>query len=191
MLSSVLLLAPVPPPFSTLPLTPSWSSFPSWFSVPTSVRKGGGILLVEARAGKQDAGYMNLFPTLVNCSADDYTLRLMILPPPGKGKSADIMRLKQKIKAHFDKVCNNAKPVIMQRPVKVLDINFGFNDQDTIANKKLRGALARTLDLEMEKLDLMKKYHVHSEKEIYAQDVKVRILKVKFLYICEKVGVFI
>ncbi len=128
---------------------------------------------------------------MVNCSADDYTLRLMILPPPGKGKSADIMRLKQKIKAHFDKVCNNAKPVIMQRPVKVLDINFGFNDQDTIANKKLRGALARTLDLEMEKLDLMKKYHVHSEKEIYAQDVKVRILKVKFLYICEKVGVFI
>ena len=43
---------------------------------------------------------------MVNCSADDYTLRLMRLPAPAKGKSANLDLLKLKIKAHFDVICN-------------------------------------------------------------------------------------
>ncbi len=124
---------------------------------------------------------------MVSCSADDYTLRLMHLAAPAKGKSANLDRLKLKIKSHFEELCKKAKPVIKERPVKVLDINFGMNNQDQLANMKVRGLLSRTLDLEHDKLTLMKRYHIHSEKEIYAQDVKVRLLKVKFLKICEAV----
>ena len=121
------------------------------------------------------------------CSADDYTLRIMHLKPPKQGASPDLDKLKRKIRDHFDKIVNDQKPVIMQRPVKVLDINFGLNNQDQIRNMKVRGAMARVLDLETEKLDLMNKYHVNTEKEIFEQHCKVRVLKVQFLQICEKV----
>jgi hypothetical protein len=121
------------------------------------------------------------------CSADDYTLRLLHIPPPQKGLSPDLDKLKRKLKAHFDDFAQKQPPVIFERPVKVLDINFGLNNQDTIRNMKIRGGIARVLDLEVEKLTLMNKYSIHSEEEIHKQDVKVRVLKVKFLQVCELV----
>ena len=85
------------------------------------------------------------------------------------------------VQAHFDYFCQGQKPVIFDRPVKVIDINFGLNNQDTILNMKKRGALARVLDLQQDKLDLMLKYNIHGPKEITKQDQTVRVLRVKFL----------
>jgi len=52
---------------------------------------------------------------------------------------------------------------------------------------KKRGTLARVLDLAVEKLNLMQEYSTGSDKEIRKQDKVVRLLKVKFLKMCEKV----
>jgi len=53
---------------------------------------------------------------------------------------------------------------------------------------KVRGALARVLDLQTEKYELMAKFRIHSDKEIDKQHDVVRVLKVQFLQICEKVS---
>lgn len=52
---------------------------------------------------------------------------------------------------------------------QVLDINFGLNNQEAIKNMKIRGALARQLDLATEKAELMNKYSIHTEKEVFDQ----------------------
>ena len=46
-------------------------------------------------------------------------------------------------------------PVIQDRRCEVVDVNLGMNNQDTIANMRLRGAKARLLDLANDKLALM------------------------------------
>jgi hypothetical protein len=121
------------------------------------------------------------------CSADDYTLRILKLKPPMPGKSPDLDKLKRHLKEHFDTLCKNASPVLLDRPVKVLDINFGLNNQETIQNMKIRGAMARVLDLQVEKLQLMIKYNIYSDKVLQKQRNKVTVLKVKFLQMCQKV----
>jgi hypothetical protein len=122
-----------------------------------------------------------------SCSVDDFTLRILKLEPLKKGRAPDLDKLKRNIKKHFDDLLIKAKPVVFDRPVKVVDINFGLNNQETIKNMKLRGALARLLDLHTEKLELMRQYGIHSEKELIKQSEAVRIHTVHFIEMCEKV----
>ena len=52
---------------------------------------------------------------------------------------------------------------------------------------KKRGSLARILDLATEKVALMTEFNVASEKEMKRACNQMRVLKVKFLQICEQV----
>jgi len=120
-------------------------------------------------------------------SADDFTLRIKHLPPPVKGQSPDLEKLKDAIRLHFDTLLTGLKPVIKERKCQVFDVNFGLNNQDTLRLMKKRGDMARILDLATEKLTMMQMFNTASEKKIKKQDETVRILKVKFIAMCERV----
>ena len=77
---------------------------------------------------------------------------------------------------------------MMDRKCAVLDITFGLNNQDQIKAMKKRGTLARLLDLEQYKLQLMGRYRdAYSEHEVHEQAQQVRALKVRFVEACELV----
>jgi len=107
------------------------------------------------------------------------------LPPPKKGETFDLKKMKEALRLHFDLLLDEMPPVIMERKCEVLDVNLGLNNQDTIKNMKKRGALARFLDLQTDKLNLMHEYGTYSEEMVAREDAKMRALKVKFLKMCE------
>jgi len=101
------------------------------------------------------------------------------LPPPKKGETFDLKKMKEALRLHFDLLLDEMPPVIMERKCEVLDVNLGLNNQDTIKNMKKRGALARLLDLQTDKLNLMHEYGTYSEEMVAREDAKMRALKVK------------
>jgi hypothetical protein len=111
------------------------------------------------------------------------------VPRPTKGVSPDLGKLKARLKRHFDEVLETLPPVIHERRCQVIDVNLGMNNQETLKNMKVRGTLARILDLQKDKLDLMNMAgaNVHNPKALQKEDEKYRVLKVKFLQSCEKV----
>jgi len=128
------------------------------------------------------------------CEAQDYSLRIKFLPHLRKGQTPDLEKLRKSLVKHFETLVNdNCDPVIPGRKrdgrCYVLDVNLGLNNQDTIRDMKVRGKMAYRLDLQIEKLFLMRirGSHAHSDKEIENQARKVRRLKVDLVEICEKV----
>jgi hypothetical protein len=91
---------------------------------------------------------------------------------------------------HFEAIAQAHPKVMMDRKCAVLDITFGLNNQDQIKAMKKRGALARLLDLEQYKQQLMGRYRdAYSEHEVHEQAQQVRALKVRFVEACELVKV--
>lgn len=127
------------------------------------------------------------------CSVDDYTLRIMFLPKLKKGKRSDLNALRRSLVLHFENLLNDSqKRIIPGRPkdarIHVLDLNFGNNDQDKIRLMRVRGKVALQLDLEMEKLILMRMYATtRGSLDTTKQEKRVSSCKVKFIEVAEAV----
>lgn len=95
----------------------------------------------------------NLYP-------EDFTVRVDNLPPPDEGEHIDMLRLEDALALHFERICNEVDPIIPGRcrreKVNVIDVNFGLKNKSTIKLMRKRGVLCRLLDLETEKLNLMR-----------------------------------
>jgi len=90
---------------------------------------------------------------MLRCTSDDYTLRVIYLPPLAPGKTPDLERLRRSIVAHFEGLCNDCcGPVIPGRrldaPCRVIDVNFGLNNQGTLRLMKVRWCEGRTCALQ-------------------------------------------
>ena len=86
--------------------------------------------------------------------------------PPSIRTPPDLDRLRASLVRHLEGLANAAPPVIMARPVRVIDVNFGLNNQAQIAAMRVRGVLARLLDLQHEKFNLMVRYKASSDDEV-------------------------
>jgi hypothetical protein len=64
-----------------------------------------------------------------SCSPDDYTIRVDGLPHLPPDRMADLDKFRHSLQFYFEKVCADHPFVIRDRPCKVIDINFGLNDQ--------------------------------------------------------------
>jgi hypothetical protein len=127
------------------------------------------------------------------CSADDYTLRIMFLPNLKKGKRSDLNALRRSLVLHFENLLNAQKRIIPGRPkdarIQVLDVNFGNNDQKKIRLMRLRGKVALQLDLEVEKLVLMRMFATTRRSlDTTNQEKRVRECKVRFIEFAEAVN---
>jgi hypothetical protein len=91
-------------------------------------------------------------------TAADFTMRILWLPHEYK----DVEIFAKELKKHFEKTVIvkgekdlDTKKKCEDKPVKVIDINFGFDDQSVLRAKKKRGKIARKLDLAMTKVRLL------------------------------------
>lgn len=118
-------------------------------------------------------------------------MRVDGLPRLKPGYMADLDAFRHVVKKHFDTTCNNQAPIIRDRPVAVVDVNFGMNDYETIRLKKVAGSLAVQLDLETEKLSVMKLRgrDSHSVADLERQEAAMRASKVEFVRACERAKV--
>jgi hypothetical protein len=100
------------------------------------------------------------------CRADDYTVRVYKLPKLKEGRAPDLDALRASLHNHFETFANSLPPLVPGRPVdapiRVVDINFGLNNQRTIKLMKLRGTLARMLDLEVRMSSNHSSFFIHT-----------------------------
>jgi hypothetical protein len=127
------------------------------------------------------------------CSVDDYTLRIMFLPKLKTGKRSDLNALRRNLILHFENLLSAQKSIIPGRPrdphIHVVDVNFGNNDQEKIRLMRKRGNLALQLDLEKEKLVLLRTHSMsRGFVDTKKQEKRVSESKVKFLEVAEAVN---
>ena len=68
----------------------------------------------------------------MTCSSNDFTLRILQLPPPEEGNAPDLDRLRHSLRRHIEAIVSKEPHIIMDRPVQIIDINFGLNNQGLI-----------------------------------------------------------
>mmetsp|Transcript_37667 Transcript_37667/g.102285 ORF Transcript_37667/g.102285 Transcript_37667/m.102285 type:complete len:760 (+) Transcript_37667:403-2682(+) len=114
-----------------------------------------------------------------NCSAADYTFRLRKIP-----RHTDLDELESQLKAHFESVLNKEKVVVYDKPIKVIDINFGLSSPTSMAAKVKRGVIARKVDLLDEELNMMR-HRKAKQKLIDKKEKKAEKAREKFKKACE------
>ena len=150
-----------------------------------------GIFIVVLWLAEKELAAIEDFD-MGNCSVNDYTLRVVFLPSPPKGKALNLDGLRKSLADHFNDLCNSAVapsqiPDRQDSRVHVVDVNLGLNNQDVIKDMKVRGKLAMLLDLEAEKLLIMTvRGFLHSTSEVDKQMHRVRVVKVRFVHAADK-----
>ena len=114
-------------------------------------------------------------------TASDFTLR--VLDIPSEYTDADEDELKMGLKEHFERtVVLKDHDGGADKPVKVCDINFGFDDHEVLRAKQKRGVVARALDLAMTKARLLETYgNKETSRRLRDAQVHVRSLTYQFL----------